>query len=511
MPGGLTQLQYYGYQDIAITGNPEITYFKSIYRKHSNFSMESIEQTFNGTPGFGQTVTLTVNRNGDLIHKAYLRVVLPEVIPTSGKNFRWVNWIGHVLIKSVSLEIGGNLIDKQYGEWMHIWNSLTQKMGQQSSYARLVGNVPKLIQPSTSTKPETILYIPLQFFFCQNPGLALPMIALQNQDVKLHFTFRNKNECYWSENGTESNVGDFTASLYMDYIFLDTEERALFARKSHQYLINQIQTSGDESITTTSAQINLNFTNNCKELVWVVQKDDHIDRTKMQTVGGPQWFNFTDRVDTTNFSGSTTPSLGYGIGSPAFVATNPLLNMPYSLGSAVGNDGILSGSNRQVANSFQNSNTNDIDLDSLTFNNMFGNGNTTNPVGFSADLPVFDNGENPVSLAKITFNNQDRITERDGLYFNYVQPLQHHTNWGGVGLNLYSFALEPEKIEPTGSVNFSAIDKTTLVLTLTDRTVKDETETLGSANSTTAKCRVYSNNYNILRIQGGMSALAYGY
>jgi hypothetical protein len=507
MPGGLTQLTYYGFQDIAISGNPEITHFKALYRKHSNFSMESIEQTFNGTPAFGQTVTATLNRNGDLIHRGYLRVVLPAFTPTSGKNFRWLNWIGHVLIKSISLEIGGNLIDRQYGEWLHIWNSLTQKMGQQSSYARLVGNVPKLVQPSTSTKPETILYIPLQFFFCQHPGLSLPIIALQNQDVKIHITFRDKNECYWSENGIESGLGDITASLYFDYIFLDTEERALFAKKSHQYLINQVQFSGDEAITSTSSQINLNFTNVSKEIIWVVQKDDHVNRTKMQPVGGPQWFNFTDKADTTNFSGVTMPSLGYGIGTAAFVASNPLLNMPYSHGSSVVNDGVLDGTSRYGAISFQNSNDNDIDLDSLTFQNMFGNGNTTDPVGFSAQLPVFDNGENPVSLAKIMFNNQDRISERDGVYFNYVQHLQHHTNWAGEGVNIYSFALEPEKYQPTGSCNFSAIDRTTLSLTLTNSTIRNEADTA----TTTAKCRVYSNNYNILRIQGGMCALAYGY
>lgn len=511
MPGGLTQLSYYGFQDIAISSNPEITYFKAIYRKHSNFSMESIEQTFNGTPAFGQTVTATLNRNGDLIHRGYLRVVLPEVTPTSGKNFRWLNWIGHILIKSISLEIGGQLIDRQYGEWFHIWNNLTQKTGQETCYARLIGNVPKLVQPSTSTKPETILYIPLQFFFCQHPGLALPMIALQNQDVKIHITFRDKVDCYWSENGTESNVGDFTASLYFDYIFLDTEERALFAKKSHQYLITQLQFSGDEAISTTSAQINLNFTNISKELIWVVQKDDHINRTKMQALGGPQWFNFSDKADNNNFAGLTAPKLGYGIGGPSFLAANPLLSMPYSLGASANTDtnSVLNGSSRYVADSFQNSNTNDIDLDSLTFQNMFGNGNTTDPVGFSAELPVFDSGDNPVSLAKIMFNNQDRISERDSIYFGYVQHLQHHTNWGGVGVNLYSFALEPEKYQPSGSCNFSAIDRSTLALTFTNATVIDENTS--SPSSTTAKCRVYSLNYNILRFQGGMCALAYGY
>lgn len=504
MPGGLTQLTYYGYKNLAVSGNPEITYFKFLYRKHTNFSFESIEQTFNGSPGFGQTVVANIGKSADLLYKGFIRVVLPEVIPTSGKNFRWLNWIGHVLIKEVSLEIGGNTIDKQYGEWLYIWNCMTQKPGQQSNYARLVGNVPRLVQPSTSTKPETILYIPLQFFFCQDPGLALPLIALQNQDIKIHVTFRNKNECYWSENGIEPNVGNLNASLYMHYIYLDAEEKAMFAKVSHQYLINQVQFSGDESITTTSAQINLKFTNISKSLLWVIQKDDHVNRIKMQNTGGPQWFNFSDKLDTTNFSGITSPSLGFGIGTSSFIASNPFINNPYSLGASINNEGIMENSNRYVADSLQNSNTNDIDLDSLTFQDMFGN--NTNPVGMTAQLPVFDTGENPVYRGKIQFNNQDRISERDGLYFNNVEHLDYD-NWGGIGINVYNFSLYPQEHKPSGVCNFSEIEKSTLNLTLTNNTILSEDGT----TPTTAKCRIYSLNYNLLRIQGGIAALVYGY
>ena len=147
MGGGLMQLVAYGAQDIYLTGNPQITFFKVVYRRHTNFSMESIEQTFNGAADFGKKVTCTISRNGDLIHRIYLQVTLPRIELTgSTDRFRWLNWIGHVLVKNVEIEIGGQRIDKHYGDWLHIWNELTQESGHQVGYASMVGNVPRLTQ-----------------------------------------------------------------------------------------------------------------------------------------------------------------------------------------------------------------------------------------------------------------------------------------------------------------------------------------------------------------------------
>jgi len=509
MGGGLMQLVAYGAQDIYLTGNPQITYFKVVYRRHTNFSIESIEQTFSGTSGFGQTVSATIARNGDLMHTTDLRVVLPSVTPIAGKNFRWVNWIMHTLVKSVKLEIGGQEIDKIYGDWMHIWNELTQKMGQQSNYANLVGNVPKLVQPSTSTKPQVELYLPLTFFFCKTPGLALPLIALQYHEVKITVEFRNKQECYWSENGIEQNVPDLvSASLWVDYIFLDTDERRRFAQVSHEYLIEQLLFTGDESITSTSSKINLTFSHPTKLIVFVVQKDNHINRIQMQNVGGPQYYNYTDKIDTTNFSGTPSHPLGEGMGGSAQTGINSLLSMPYS-GSSV-NSGITGGlgnSNRNVANTLMNANNNDVDLDNLEFQDLFGNGNTNNPVSWNSQLSVFDSGQNPIVSAKLQLNGQDRFTERTGRYFNHLQPYKYFPNGPAVGINVYSFALDPIEHQPGGTCNFSRIDSATLQLNLTHSTVQDENST--NPQPTTAKCRVYGVNYNILRIMSGMGGLAY--
>ena len=116
MGGGLMQLVAYGAQDIYLTGNPQITFFKVVYRRHTNFSMEAIEQTFSGSPDFGRKVYCTISRNGDLIHRVYLQVKLPAVTAKAASYHRWVNYVGHALIKSVEIEIGGQRIDKHYGD-----------------------------------------------------------------------------------------------------------------------------------------------------------------------------------------------------------------------------------------------------------------------------------------------------------------------------------------------------------------------------------------------------------
>lgn len=185
MSGGLLQLVAYGAQDIYLTGNAQITFFKVVYRRHTNFSMESIEQTFNGTADFGKKVTCTVSRNGDLIHRVYLQVTLPTVQSTvSSAYFRWVNFIGHVLIKSVEVQIGGQRIDKQYGDWLTIWFELSCPPGLQSGYNNMVGNTVALTGTGLTGTEATTLYVPLQFWFCRNAGLSLPLIALKSAGQK---------------------------------------------------------------------------------------------------------------------------------------------------------------------------------------------------------------------------------------------------------------------------------------------------------------------------------------
>ena len=272
MTGGLMQLVAYGAQDIYLTGNPQITYFKVVYRRHTNFSMESISQPFaGGTADFGGSPIANISRSGDLMYRTYFSCKTPTFTPAAN-SFRWLNWLGHILVKNATLKLVSTT-DKQYGEWFHIWNELTQKAGQQTNYANMVGNVPKLVQPTTGVVPQIELYIPLQFYFCRNPGLALPLIALQYHEVTIKLQLEDKANTYWSEGGTEANIGSLSdCQLYVDYIFLDTEERRRFAQASHEYLIEQLQFSQESVSTSQNLQLTLNHP--VKELVWVVQKDD---------------------------------------------------------------------------------------------------------------------------------------------------------------------------------------------------------------------------------------------
>ena len=459
--GGLMQLVAYGAQDVYLTGNPQITFFKVVYRRHTNFAMESIENPFNGSPGFGRKVTCTIQRNGDLIYRIYLQATLPKVTllasDGSGAQFRWLNWVGHNLVKNVELEIGGQRIDKHYGDWLQIWNELTQEAGKQAGYAKMVGNVPQLVnllvqggedcdndcsggEPNSSNEflmcsPEYTLYVPLQFWFNRNPGLALPLIALQYHEVRINLEFNTIQNLCFDQTPQISNVhtvrdrvsaaGLVAASLYVDYIYLDTDERRKFAQVSHEYLIETLQFTGGESITSSSNKLKLNFNHPCKELIWVVQRDSFVscDDNVIGPWKGQQPFNYSDWWD------------------------RAVLESGYSV---------------------------------------------TRVEGLA--------GNNPTVTALLQLNGHDRFQVREGRYFNEVQPYQHHTNVPAVGINVYSFALQPEQHQPSGTCNLSRIDNTTLLLTVSNNAV-------GTATSSTV--RVYATNYNVLRIMSGMGGLAY--
>ena len=254
MGGGLMQLVAYGAQDVYLTGNPQITFFKVVYRRHTNFSMEAIEQTFNGTANFGKKVSATISRNGDLVTNMYVEIGLPA---QSGQVYS--DNAGFAVIKSVELEIGGQRIDKHYGEWMHLWAELTLASGKNDALEQMIDNA------SASAKTVTV---PLFFYFCRNPGLALPLIALQYHEVKCNIEFDAETNCVV---GTAVGASLSSAKLWVDYVYLDTDERRRFAQVSHEYLIEQLQYTGDETLALGSNKVRLNFNHPVKELVFVGQ------------------------------------------------------------------------------------------------------------------------------------------------------------------------------------------------------------------------------------------------
>ena len=298
------QLVAYGAQDIYLTGNPQITFFKVVYRRHTNFAVESIEQTFNGNADFGKRVTATISRNGDLIQQMYLEVVLPE----SGAAARWTYGVGNALIKQAEIEIGGQLIDRQYGDWMNIWTELTIPEGKRAGYDNMVGNKFGALQIGDLNASTTAirLYVPFQFWFNRNPGLALPLIALQYHEVKLNLELRAITDLA-NTAAVTTNLSLVSCKLYVDYVYLDTDERRRFAQVSHEYLIEQVQFTGSETVAVNSPNKNvtLNFNHPVKELVWV---HTTIVNAASGFATGNRWFNYSG-ADATLIDSFTTALL----------------------------------------------------------------------------------------------------------------------------------------------------------------------------------------------------------
>lgn len=239
-----------------------------MYRRHTNFALESIEQTFSGTPGYGKRVSCTISRNGDLITDTYLEVLV--TIASPGLADKTVYYPGEQIIDEVTLEIGGQQIDKHNATYLRIFDELYRKDDHKLGYARLVGEDASSYDTSLPVGGKIRLYIPLIFFFNRSPGLALPLIALQYHEVKLNIVFGSNIPGLDSAPNT-----DLDATLYVDYIFLDTDERRRFAQTSHEYLITQVQFTGDETVqydknSTRTNNYRLNFNHPCKSLAWVV-------------------------------------------------------------------------------------------------------------------------------------------------------------------------------------------------------------------------------------------------
>ena len=429
MGGGLLQLVAYGAQDVYLTGNPQITFFKGAYRRHTNFAIEAIEQTFNGNPGFGSRVTCQISRNGDLINRVYLQLNLTNLTDEI-----YCKYFGLRVINYVEIEIGGQRIDKHYSHWLYIWNELTLPVSKREGYNDMVGAYGGKVNDVDAAKSSInkTLYVPLEFWFCRNVGLALPLIALQYHEVKININFETQDKCELDTKAIasgSSGIPSFTASLWVDYIFLDTDERRKFAQLSHEYLIEQLQFTGQEAVSSKSVRSKLNFNHPCKELVWFLTNSD---------CNKDNWFNYTTKKNSIVTADKTS----------------------------------------------------DKYREKLMYDGCKGNDN-------EVQYP-----SNPVQKAKLILNGNDRFAERDGMYFNVVQPYQHHENIPtNAGINVYSFALTPEDHQPSGTLNMSRIDTAILTMDVYDKATSYE--------SAKSSLYVYATNYTVLRILSGMGGLAY--
>jgi hypothetical protein len=473
MGGGLLQLVAYGAQDVYLTGNPQITFFKVVYRRHTNFAMEAIQQTFSGIANYGNTVYCQISRNGDLIHRTYLEVGVNTTSATRSRTVSYVNYLGLRLLKSVSIEIGGQQIDKHYSDWLYIWNELSLPRGKRFAYDTMVGADRDALNSgvygvSDNTEKITTLYIPLEFWFCRNIGLALPLIALQYHEVKIKIEFETAAKCLYTPNSAvDPAVTDFnlkSPNLWVDYIYLDTDERRKFAQLSHEYLIEQLQFTGQETLNSNGSRLKLNFNHPCKELVWVAKNNKFAS----------QWYNYTFNTNSTTTGGFLSANIANTADVDNYLPIGGF--SPTNTSNFLGTSNV---SGATVTNLF-----NDYLQDSyIPYRDVDG-----------AQIIV-----NPFETCLLQLNGNDRFNVRDGSYFNLVQPYQHHTNIPlNRGINVYSFALKPEEHQPSGTLNMSRID--TAILDVKPRSISGTLD---------ANINVYAVNYNVLRILSGMGGLAY--
>ena len=390
MAGGLMQLVAYGAQDVYLTGNPEVTFFQAKYKRHTNFAMENIEQTVNGTAADSGRVSVTVARNGDLVGDMYVELLSKAgVASISSDTTADLCWVAERAISSVELSIGGQRVDKHYQKWWRLYSELYLDESKKATWGKM----------TTGTADSTV-YLPLVFFFNRNPGLYLPLIALQYHEVRIDFDLA-------SDFTTYLQTGTF--KVWANYVYLDTEERRRFAQKGHEYLIEQVQHTGQDTVTSAQTkQVRLSYNHPVKELVWCF--DSGVARTKM--------WNFTSKGAVGDVILECDPT---GIAdSNAFISTSvsgaPLLKL--------------------------------------------GTGGTAAADAFTEEV----NG--PLNTFKLVLNGQDRFKEQKGKYFNQVQPHFHHSGSPYAGVYSYSFALKPEEHQPTGTCNFSRIDNAQVAVTM---------------------------------------------
>ena len=395
------------------------------------------------------------------------------------------------MIEQVDVEIGGQLIDRHYADWFEIWAQLTVPAGHETGYRKMIGQrqishdgvvgglqvgaaVAEAVIGSAirSINEDRKVYVPHQFWFCRNVGLALPLIALQYHEVKITVQFAQSTSLVIVGDATagvpDSQVADYAngaaglsptgsldAALWVDYIYLDTDERRRFAQVSHEYLIEQLQFTGDESYaggSSINVPVTLNFNHPVKELVWVAKET------------------------------TRTPNGQVTVGNPASIATDP------------------------VAGTSVNEHSNYTDISAMSYINMaaYGLGGdlvnndavTTGTLHKNPAASGVITARNPIVSAKLQLNGHDRFATRDGTYFNRVQTRCHTRIPQSPGINVYSFALKPEDHQPSGTCNFSRIDNARLQLTM-------------RSNLTGGNVKVFATNYNVLRIMSGMGGLAY--
>ena len=451
------QLVAYGAQDVYLTGQPKVTFFQAVYKRHTNFAMENIQQTVNGTPSNSGRVSVTIARNGDLVGNMYVAMIpQPTTLIHTSNNTNGYDmcWVAERAIAAVELTIGGQRIDKHYQTWFRLYAEVFLGESDKINYGKMTSTGSAAMDTSTN---RTYVYLPLLFFFNRNPGLYLPLIALQYHEVRLDFDLTANFSNYFGSTGQVFEV-------WANYVYLDTEERRRFAQKGHEYLIEQVQHTGGDSLSGTPSTVRLSFNHPVKELIWCYQNSGITNNANLNGM-----WNFSTGVGNVQVTCNTAVVLSqsavlpHALGAPMLTA-----NVTYTTGA-------VSLSNTATACGWIE--------EGAAQQNAAGQGLGQLEVG-------------PMRDFKLILNGQDRFKEQPGKYFNQYQPYVYHSGTPYPGIYVYSFALQPEEHQPTGTCNFSRIDNAQVYFNLKNAT-------------TNLLQKMFAVNYNILRIQSGMGGLAF--
>ena len=638
MSGGLISLVANGAQDVYLTGKPQITYFKVIYRRYTNFAMEAIEQPL-ANSRFGNMDTVQIQRNGDLAARSCLKVTMPQVkgdvLRANGAtSVAWVRRLGHALVREVKMKIGGMEIDKHVGTWLDIFWELTHTVESERGYLAMIGDVPEMTTLASGSQTDTLLpaytlYIPLQFWFCRNYGLSLPLIALQYHEVRLDIWY---NEIALLMNWTGEAAPVMTgysmsdASILIDYVYLEAGERRKYAQLGHEYLIEQVQFTGEQNIgggnsTTYRTNEKLQYNHPTKELIWCLRlgafngsgngssfngsgrgkflcytnddnawetaaldyaakniaescifvkpsadEDYDVTETGLKIHNVSRFNCFAQNDLDAPASSSTTTSANAGThssSSGSYKYSNygnrikvdvEYLNHDDNIQQSLQDDIWVVTTNSQVPQTvplygssscdllehiqeakvrvFIDASGNVSSINCISVTHTLSMNDVSVPVedvdydnrspdsvstGVHPDVTVtqfnnyglrLDGKGNPLVSGNIQLNGHDRFSVQPGSYFNYYQTQNHHTRTPADGINVYSFALHPEKHQPSGTTNLSRIDSTIMNMTFGD-SLRAASGCLKLDIALNTKYYVFAVNYNVLRVMSGMAGLAY--
>ena len=540
MSGALLQLAALSSQDVYLTGNPEITLFKKNYMRYTYFSLETVQVAFDGgSVEFGNETTATLEKSGDLISRIVLVVNLQAL--TSTVKWGYVNKIGHAMIDYVRIIIGQSEIDIRYNDWIDIYQTITKDKSQINNYNIMIGNVASLKNLNYSHDSYN-LFIPLEFWTGKLTSSAFPICALLNQNFQVSVKFRDAADCINYFGTTEPTTEELpiisSGYLLVDYIYLETEERNLFMTKNHDYLVEVVDRMSD-TLTAINTKINLIFNKPTKYMIWYAQLAKYAERSKFMSWATDDdweasrnefaklvWLITRDGLDV---SDPNNPIINFGAGyvnigtqPPIIVGGNTLLEALAAKVSAiilfattVSGDVIANATTDNVALisntiTFEDMSTTidtfKADASSTATQDAFMDIHTNNIIDIFNYGNFINRSDNPIINSSFQLNGKNRFQERDGFFYNYLQPYYYFKNSPNDGINIYTFSLYPEEIQPSGTINLGNVNSKDLLISLGkyNNSYDNYLSYFGSGN-----IRIFALGYNNLKIYNRIAGLAY--